>query len=669
MGKLIKNIQISAFVIILLQILLLGTFALFYFMDFFDLREIVNDVYLMIGASTVIFLDCLFVWVSIFRVSHLRNKTDLKAAEVLGNDIQAAYNFGMIGLVIVDGDNNVIWTNDLFRDRNINIIDSNIYTWKPELKKIIQGDEDKKVIVDNNRVYEVKYLDQAGLFIFKDVTDYESLFTYNKEQAPVFGLLTIDNYADVVGTEEDFNDSISKVKNVIFNYAREFQILLRRYRNDTYLMITNFKQLEKMRADGFSLIDKVRELEKNEDIPLTLSLGIAHDFPDVVKLSDMSEDALSIAMSRGGDQVVISKYGSEMEFIGGQSEAQEKRNRVKIRVTADSLNTMIKNSGNVFVMGHTKADMDAIGACLGIKAICDHLKKTCKVVIDLKDTEYKARSAMTTCFSRDELNEWTLSSKEAENKITANDLLIVVDVHVPNIVMAPKLLEKASKIVVIDHHRRAEHCIEPLVFGHIDPSASSACEIISEFIHYASIQPKIEVPAIVSTIMLSGIFLDSQFFKTKKVGIRTFEACTFLKEFGADNAQADELLKDDYEEYMIVNKIISNIVTPEPGIVYAIAPPDQIFDDATLAKAANSLLQVKAINAAFVMGKINNKEIKFSCRSDGTINVQAIAERMGGGGHFSMAAVVLKHTDFDLAVDTLKQALKATPADVISKEN
>lgn len=658
MGKTIHRIRIFAFILILIELLILVAFCVLYFANVFNLRNIINDEYIIIGSAILVFFDCLFVWGSVIYLSFLRQKTDLKAAEVLGSDIQAAYNFAMLGLAVINEQNIVIWTNDLFKDRNINIIDLDIYKWKPELNQLNDNLDGKVVkIQENNRTYDVKLLSEAGLFIFKDVTDLEGSIAYSRDQAPVVGLLAIDNYADVVGTEEDFNDSITKVKSAMLTYAKDFGILLRRYRNDTYFILTNYKTLEKMKEDGFSLVNKVRDIEKDEDVPLTLSIGIAHNFPDVVKLSELAESAMQIAVSRGGDQVVLMKYGSEMEFIGGKTEAQEKRNRVKIRFLADSLMSLIKQSNNIIIMGHKMADMDAFGACLGIKAICDRLEKPSLIALDFKETEYKTRSAITSNFSKDELEKLIVSIKDAENKVGSNTLIVVVDVHSPLMVMAPNVIEKANKIVIIDHHRRSENYIEDTVFDHIDPSASSTCEIIAEFIHFASISPKINLPSLYATIMLSGIFLDSHFFKAKNVGIRTFEACTFLKEFGADNAKADELLKDDYEEHMMVNKIISNISTPVPGVVYAIAPTDIIFDDATLAKAANELLQIKSINAAFVIGKTSNKTIKMSCRSDSTINVQLLAEKMGGGGHFAAAAVLFQTTDFSTVEDTLKAVL------------
>ena len=647
MGKTIRIIKLFSFVIILLEIVLGAAFSVLYFNNLFNLQSIIKPFYIALSMVVVIVVDCLFIWIVILILSSLRQKTDLRAAEVIGSDVQEAYNFAMIGLAITDDNNTVLWTNDLFKARHIEIMDMDIISWQPELaslRDINNGDQPVKIIV-NSRTYSVKLLAEAGLWIFKDITDFEQIFNYSKEQAPVVGILAIDNYDDVVRGDDDFNDVVTKVKNDIFSYAKEYAILLRRIKDDSYSMLCNYASFTRMLEDKFSIIDKVRGESSRGEIPLTLSIGIAHDFPDVNKLNDLANDALDIAMSRGGDQVVVSAYGQEMKFYGGKSEAQEKRNRVKTRVLADSLISLINASDRVLIMGHANMDMDAFGACLGMKAICNRLKKTSRVVADLKNTEAKTRAAMTTSFGKDELEKLIVSSKEAESLIGGNTLLVVVDVHIPSMVMAPRLVDMAAKIVVIDHHRRAEEYIDSPVFNHIDPAASSACELISEFIRFSSINPKIELPSTYATIMLSGIFLDSGYFKSRSTGIRTFEAATILKEYGADNSLADDFLKDDYEEHKEVTEITTNLETPFYGVVIATANQDRLYDHATIAKAANTCLTYKGVHAAFVIGKVSQREIRVSARSDGTINVSLLAEKLGGGGHFTSAAASFVGTD------------------------
>ena len=647
MGKTIKIIKTISFIIIALEIIFGGLFAIFYFNNFADFYTNVKPEYIAITMMIVVVLNCAFIWIVILIFSSLRQKTDLRAAQIIGSDVQEAYNFAMIGLAITDDRNVVLWTNDLFKSRHIEIMDMDIIAWQPELaalRDVANGDQTTKVVF-NSRTYQVKLLQEAGLWIFKDVTDYESIYSYSKEQAPVVGILAIDNYDDVVRGDDDFNDVVTKVKNDIFGYAKDYGILLRRLKDDSYSMLCNYASFEKMLEDKFSIIDKVRGESTRGEIPLTLSIGLAYDFPDVIKLNDLANDALDIAMSRGGDQVVVSAYGQEMKFYGGKSEAQEKRNRVKTRVLADSLISLINASDRVLIMGHANMDMDAFGACLGMKAICNRLKKNARIVVDLKNTEFKTRAAMTSSFGKDELEKLIVNSRDAEDLIAGNTLLIVVDVHIPSMVMAPKLVDKAAKIVVIDHHRRAEEYIDSPVFNHIDPAASSTCELISEFIRFSSINPRIELPSTYATIMLSGIFLDSAYFKSRSTGIRTFEAATILKEYGADNSLADDFLKDDYEEHKEVTDITTNLETPYYGVVIATANQDRIYDHATIAKAANMCLTFKGVHAAFVLGKINNREIRVSARSDGTVNVSLLTEKLGGGGHFTSAAVTFNTGD------------------------
>ena len=658
MKKKIWHTKFVLYILTLIEVVAVAAFSILYSNNTFDLKNIIAPLYIVIGSLVLILINVIFLWIGILSLSSTRNHTDLRAVEVIGEDVQEAYNFAQIGLVVTDENDSVVWVNDLFRDRHLDIIDLNILDWQPALKELREKNNADAVvkIKINNRNFEVKFLSEAGLWIFKDNTDFESIYTYSKQQAPVIGILSIDNYEEVTRGDEDYNDTITKIKNIIFNYAKENGVLLRKFKDNSYSMLCNFESYSMMKEDKFSIIEKVREVSVNEDIPATLSIGLARDFPDVVKLNELANAALAIAMSRGGDQVVVSVYGGEMEFYGGKTEAQEKRNRVRVRVLADSLINLIKNASNVLIMGHTNMDMDALGSCLGIKAICNRVDIPSKLVVDFKATETKAKAAINNSFNKNELEELIVSSKEALSLVTPSTLIIVVDVHIPSMVMAPALLEKSGRIVVIDHHRRAEEYIESPVFDYVDPSASSASEIITEFIKFSSISPRIEIPSTYATIMLSGIFLDSEFYKSNNTGIRTFESSTILKEYGANNSVADDLLKDDYEEYVEVNSIVQNMKTAEYGVVYAIADPDVIFDSATIAKAANTCLSMKGIHASFIIGKINSKEIKISARSDGLVNVSLLCEKMGGGGHFTSAAAVFAKSD----VKVVEQMLLST---------
>ena len=659
MNKELRSLRLLTFIIAIIEIAILALFLVAYFYNFFNLRDIPNLlIYVFTILAVIIIFNLLVLVVAIIKFNKIRRLNDLTAADLIGADIQEAYNFGMIGLVVTNESGLVLWTSELFKDRQIDIIDNNILEWQPALRDAT-GESIVRVEV-NSRNYEVKFIAEAGLYIFKDITEFYSLDKYSKDHALVIGIIMIDNYSDISGVADDFNDVVSKVRNAIFEYAKEYHVLLRRYRNDAYFAICDYQALESMQEDKFSLLEKVHKIGEKEETPPTLSIGFAHEFPDANKLNEMATSAIDIAMSRGGDQVVVSKYGEELVFYGGKTEAVEARNKVKVRVLADSIFSLIKNAKNVIVMGHTETDMDAIGACLGIAAISKHFEKDCWVVYEPKLTERKTRGAMTSAFTRDELNKLTVTPSEALEKLKANTLLVVVDVHRPSMTLAPKLLEKASKVLVIDHHRRAEEFIENPIFSYIEPSASSSCELIAELVRYSGANPRVVIPSSYATIMLSGIFLDTNFFKSKSCGIRTFEASMILKEYGADNSTADDYLKDEFEEYSLITHIISTMKTPYYGIVYCKADEDDLIEQATIAKVANQCLQMKGVNACFVIGNIGEKKTKISCRSDGTINVQLLAEKMkgdGGGGHFTSSAVIFTNYSIDRAETRLLDVL------------
>jgi c-di-AMP phosphodiesterase-like protein len=639
--------------------LAVGIFVLLYAFNTFNLQNVIAPVTLGYITLGVTFFDAILCLILVAVMNRLREKSDIQMSDVIGTDIKEVYLFGKIGLAVINEEGVVLWTSDLLQQRQINIVSRNIYEWYPKLKDFNDKEVgDTLMISENNYDYQVKYLKAAGLFIFKDITDYEFLYRYNKEQATCIGIIMIDNYSDIVGNSDVINEVVTDVRSIINNYAKKFNCLLRPYRNDAYFAICNYQSLSDMKKDGFTLIDEVRKIQVKETIQPTLSIGFAHDFPDVNKLNEMASNAIDIAMSRGGDQVVVSKYGSELEFFGGKSEAVEVGNKVRVRVFSDSLMSLIQRASNVVIMGHVDMDMDALGSCLGIKALCDFCKKDARVVYDPKLTERKTRTALTSLYSRDELYKLVCSPHEAIDLVKPETVVIVCDISRPSLTMCPTILEKTDKRVVIDHHRRATEFIENPVLFYVEPGASSSCELVAEMIRYNSVANKIPLDPTMATIMLSGIFLDTSFYKAKTTGLGTFEASMILKEYGANNSMADDLLKDEYEEYALINKIIATLKTPYYGVVYCVCDENEIVERSTLAKVGNQCIQFKGVNACFVIGKTAEDEVRISARSDGTVNVQILMEKLNGGGHYSSAASLTKNT-------TIK-AVEASLLDVLS---
>lgn len=653
MQKMIKRQMFVALLLFFIE--LLGIVSLVFFSKLYPEFKY-NDDIMVIFACVVVVIDLLYISSVLSRISSSRKKNDITAVEIVGEGVEEIYNFGQLGVIIVDDSNNVIWTNDWFEDIQARLVDHNIYSWKNELTAL-QDKKTKSINVDiDNRVYEVKYLKEANLFIFKDITEYEAVTHFQKEHAPVIGLISIDNYQDVVSLVDEgkSTDLFVNINKIIFEYFKGFGVLIRKIRSDAYSLITTKAQYDKLIEDNFSILDEIRNLTKGEDFELTLSMGIALGHDDYLKLNDLAASSLDVCLSRGGDQVVISPFGEKLIFIGGKSEAKTKRSRVKVRVLSKSLSTLIKDADKVYVMGHKDMDLDALGAALGIFEFVEGIGKKVQIVYDEKLIEYKTKKAFKQIFSRDEIKEMTILPKTALEEVTDNSLLILVDVHKPSLTLSRKFTETCNKVAIIDHHRRGEEFVESPVFVYVEPAASSASELIAELIRYND--KRVEISERVASIMLAGILLDTNYYRNK-TGQRTYDASLILKEFGADNLLADSFLKEEFEEYSLKIKIMATAITPHFGVVVCRADNEDIIDRSMLAIVAQDTLQIKGVNACFVVGRTDAKSCNISARSDGTINVQYLMEKMGGGGHFASAAVQMENKNVDEGVDYLKETL------------
>ena len=353
-----------------------------------------------------------------------------------------------------------------------------------------------------------------------------------------------------------------------------------------------------------------------------------------------------------------------MEFYGGASEAKSKRHKVKVKVVAKSLSALMQSSDNIFIMGHIMADFDAIGGCLGLYAMAKQLKKNVKIVYEDKLVEIKARTAFRMSFEKDEVDEMTCDCETAIKEMDENSLLILADVSNENIVMSKEVLNKADRVAIVDHHRPGEKLFAQ-IYSYQEPASSSACEMIIELIRAS--ENKIYISPEIATYMLTGILLDTNNYKNK-TGARTYEASMLLKEHGADNNQAGEFLKEEYEEYLLKTKIMANSYTPYYGVVVCVNNDDDVIDKTTLAKVANSVLDVKEIKACFVIGRVSHSSVGISARSDGTVNVQKIMESLEGGGHFSAAATELDDIDVNEAKEKLESKMEGFIGDTRTAE-
>lgn len=673
MKKVFRIIQIVALSLSLVEIIGFGIFISLYISNVGDLQTKCSvDVvgYLTIGiiVLNVIALICFTQAVGVAKKSN-----DQKTADIVGSEVYEAYKFGKIGFIVINNENKVIWCSELFESLDVSILNEDVFTWCNELQELVQDEsnaEKDKTIFIQDYYFRVKYLKENSTFIFEDVTEYESAVTMFKKNSLVLGIIMIDNYTEIAQNNEDVNDLIPQIKNSIALYAKKFNMVLRSYKNDSFFVVCKKEDLERVKKDGVKLLSDVRTLGQREQVNSTLSIGFACDYSTTTQINEMASNALSVAMSRGGDQAVIAEMNKELEFFGGKSESVENRNKVKVKSDANALlNHIEENKDNkILIMGHDMMDMDALGSCLGISEICRY--KGCsnyRIVYDAKRVEAKTRSAFNRLFS---LNEYIIDKQKAIQECDQNTLLIICDVNAPSIMMCKELLDKTDKVIIVDHHRRGEQFPENLLLSIIDTSASSASELVIEIIKYASKFPPIPVASKVATIMLSGILLDTNRFKSKSTGVRTFEACMVLKEYGADNGLADDLLKDGLEEYKAVTGLVDTLKIPFSEIVTCVGDDEELYDQATLAKAANQCIAISGNRAAFVIGRVSENQVNISARSDGTINVQLICEKIGrGGGHFSSAGSSIEGLSTNEVEKILLETISLVGDDKIRKVN
>ena len=551
----------------------------------------------------------------------------------------------------------------MFSDIQSKIIDRKIYEWVPDLKKLSETNLTEMKVTINTKKYNVKYLERSQVYIFKDITYIEHLNSNSVNRTPTVGIITIDNYQDVANMLDDsaVNDALTSTQTCLVDYAKKFNLLIKKYKNDSYIFICNKADYERLKKDKFSILDQVREATTLDGRELTLSIGVSSGDYNYRRLFENCNTALDVALSRGGNQVVVSMVGEKLQFIGGTTEVKEKRSSVESRSFAKTMMAYINESTSIYIMGHAEADLDAIGGALGMYAFAKACNinsgtpnKRVKIIYDENNVETKTRKAFRELFTKEEAAAITIPSIRAVDDINSKSLLIVVDVHNPDRTMAPNVAKKATRTVVVDHHRLTDKTFEKTLLNHMILSASSTSEIVTEMIHFSSIP--VSVSPAIATFMLAGILLDSNYYRNK-IGARTYNASYILKEFGADNSKADSFLKVDLAEQRLKLKIMNNYETPTYGIIINKADSKDIVDRSILAIVAQETLQISEINACFVIGRISDKEIGISARSDGNVNCQVLLEFMGGGGSFDSAGATLRNTTIEAVDARLKDVL------------
>lgn len=465
-------------------------------------------------------------------------------------------------------------------------------------------------------------------------------------------LIYIDNYEDVrSNTSEDFRTLlVAEMDKMIINYFSSFGAIVRKYDSGKYIVILNNFILQKVKDDKFSIVDKLKEIKISGNIKPTLSVGVGIGGKNPFERYKESQTALDMALGRGGAQVVF-KNGEELEFYGGKNSKGVERNKVKARVISQALEKMIKESSEVFVMGHKNPDMDCFGAGLGVMAICKELKKDCYMVLEdvpvtIKNVYDRVRVGEPSYINM------MISPEKAYDICKDTSLVILVDNSRKLSTEAPYLLDVTSKIVVIDHHRMGKDFVENPMLTYLEPYASSACELVTEIIYYMF--EKFDVNKLIAEALLAGIVVDTKNFYYQ-TGVRTFEMASYLKCFGADSIAVKHLFKDNFNTIKLKSNVLSNAISYRNYICIGVFPEELEESMLIAAQSADDLLGVLDIECSFVLTIVSG-QIHISGRSLGKISVQLILEKLGGGGHYTSAGARL-NCSMEEAIEKLKSAI------------
>lgn len=538
----------------------------------------------------------------------------------------------------------ILWSSESFlqlTEQREGIFDAHLETVFPDISFhwLLEGKtEAPETVVWNHRTYRVfggvshPEGGQSALATtyWMDVTDTEEMRRTLELTRPVVAILMVDNYEDLMkATPEGKRSAVrAMLEEKLSQWSTGSEGMMLRYDRDRYLFVFEEKSFSDFAAKRFDVLDAVREVVAGEGVAATLSIGVGRDADSFEALFKNASVALEMALSRGGDQAVV-KDKLNFEFYGGRSKATEKRTKVKSRVMANALAELIDEAKQVYVMGHSYADMDALGAAAGVCAIVRKRGKKCRIVIDTENNA--AHPVLRRLQALPEYQGAFLSGDDVFLRVQPETLLVVVDTNRPGSVESEPLLDACNRVAVIDHHRRGSSYIDKMALNYHEPYASSASELVTELLQYL-IEPGDLLKA-ESEALLAGIVLDTKNF-TNRTGGRTFEAAAYLRRAGADTADVQRMFQSDLQSMISRYDIIRRAELYHGDI--AIAALDQECDRVIAAKAADEMLTLQGVRASFVLYR-KDDGIYISARSLGEINVQVLVETLGGGGNSTTA--------------------------------
>ncbi|MDO4500755.1 MAG: DHH family phosphoesterase [Erysipelotrichaceae bacterium] len=580
----------------------------------------------------------------------------------LNSSMTDALRVGEIGILVYNEDYEITWLSSMFNEKHLNRVGEKVLVWLPELQDLLSGKVKNVTVVINDEKYQVSKKEEAYALFFNDISREYDLSETLKNKAYVLGLVNFDNFDEASLSEDEIAYINTNIKVPVLEYFKSFGVVYKTLRNNRLQLILNNQIYQKLLDDRFSILKKVRRESKAGDVDVTLSISLTYGSDDLSELDEAASALLEIAETRGGDQVAVRELGKEAVFYGGSSEAKERQSRVKVRVVANTIRRMMQEASNVIIVGHKDADADCIGAAIATSLLAKSLKKDAYIClsggVESMINEVLLKYDSTLKKKHNFVNEF-----QAVNYMNKDSLIVMVDHHSKATSNAPSILEEDNDLIIIDHHRRKADLDVDASFLYIEAGASSATEMVVEMFPYFNRGINVETEE--ANIMYIGLLIDTNHFRNRSDS-RTFDVAKNLKQYGASNQECELMIEEPYDMSVKRYEIIAAGKRVFDNFMIADMRND-VITRSIASQAADMMVAIKEIQASFVIFSLGKNEYAISARSDGSINVQVIMEKLGGGGHMTAAGLQVKDKDPDLLygelIDSLKEYLESVEED------
>jgi len=594
------------------------------------------------------------------RINELENKiretTSIQKRKINSEDI--ALNYLPVGIILYDEAYNIVYANALAKEVFSNaLVDRNLKVINRDIFENISKRIGKFTTTVYDKIFDVVHYPKNNTIYLFEVTDREIIKQKYYDFSDVIGVMSLDNFNEAT-SNLDFQVKANiqgLLLSALNTWCSTNNVYFINLRPEKSVIMMERKRLDELMKDQFTILNKISKIADDNGVRVTLSIGIAAYEAPPAELGDAAEEAMKLAIARGGDQAVVNLKNQPIKFFGGKTNTVEKRSKIAAKVNSRALEDFFAERGSVFIMPHKGTDLDALGAAVGLLEMALTKNKNSRIVLDFDNVD-QTTSKLINMLNQEyvKLLDYLIDPEDAIEQINHDSLLILIDHHSPSQSNVPLLTEKTKHVVVIDHHRRLDNSISDLLMNYVEPYASSSVELVAELLDFY--REEIDIDPFEATIMLAGMMIDTNNFSSH-TGARTFEAAAKLRHLGADPSKAKLILRESLDDIKTKSNLVNRAKIINNHFAITLLEPEDITDRVQLAKTADELLEIDNIIAAFAIGFITKETVAVSARSINNFNVQVVMEQFGGGGHMNNAAAQVKDTSPDIIAKKIEQII------------